>query len=120
MIGSGTFKVDLEGRQVGFQFGTLAGAYTEEKSGISIFEIFNTINGKGKNSTRHLLNYFWGAAMAYREINGIEGEVTTAEVSQWMDEMGITKTFQIYIDSVKMPVIKNGKAPKAGPKGVEV
>jgi len=120
MIGSGIFKVQLENREVRFQFGTLAGVYTEEKSGISIFELFNLINGKSAGSTRHMLNYFWGAAMAYNEINGIDEKITPADVSQWIDEMGITKTFQIYIDSVKMPVIKNGKAPKVGPKGVEV
>lgn len=120
MIGRGIFKVQLEDKEVGFQFGTLASAYTEEKSGISIFELFDSINTKGKYSTKNVLHYFWGAAMAYREINGIPGELTTAEVSQWIDEMGLTKTFKIYIDSVKMPIIKNGKAPKMGQKGVEV
>lgn len=120
MIGRGIFKVQLEQQEIGFQFGTLASAYTEEKTGISIFELFDAINTKGKYSTKYMLSYFWGGAMAYREINGIDGELKLSDVSQWIDEMGITKTFQIYIDSVKMPVIKNGMAPKKGPKGVEV
>ena len=120
MIGRGVFKVTLQEDEAAFHFGTLAGCYTEEKAGISIFEIFDAINNKQKYSTKYLLYYFWGAAMAYREINEIEGKITLGKVSQWIDEMGITQTFQIYIDSVKMPAIKNGLAPKMGPKGVEV
>lgn len=111
MIGQGIFKVDIEGKEVCFQFGTLAGMYTEEKAGISIFELFTHIK-ENKNSLRVILYYFWGAAVAYNEIHKIEGMPTVAEVSEWIDFMGVNKTFEIYKESVKAPTSKNGKAPK--------
>lgn len=113
MIGSGIFKVDVEEKEVGFHFGTLAGCYTEEKAGVSIFEIFDHIK-QGKHSTRYLLYYFWGAAMAYNEINNIEEKPTPAEVSKWIDGMGLKKTMEIYVKSVQSPASKNGKAPVTG------
>jgi hypothetical protein len=113
MIGKGVFTAVIEGKEVGFHFGTLAGCYTEEKSGVSIFHIFDAINA-GKHSSRHLLNYFWGAAMAYNELNGIEEKPTPAEVSLWIDSMGLSRVMEIYVESVRGPKSKNGKAPATG------
>lgn len=109
MIGTGVFKEKIGDKEVCFHFGTLAGVYTEEETGISIFEIAQEMQKK-KTASKLLLAYFYGAAKAYNEIHGIEEPVTKAQVSVWLDELGITRVFSIYTASFQQP--KNGKAPK--------
>lgn len=108
MIGrGGIFKEKVGDKEVCFHFGTLSSVHTEEKMGQSIGEIFKNIG-----SAKNLLYYFWGGATAYNEINGIEEELTVAQVSVWMDAIGVTRLYEIYKDSIQSPVSKNGKAPK--------
>ena|SRR5688572_1793076 len=107
MIGKGVFKADVGGKEVFFHFGTLSSVYTEEKSGLPIGEVFKNIG-----SIKNILYYFWGAAVAYNEINNIKEEITVAQVSEWIDAMGIEKTYDIYVKSIQSPASKNGKAPK--------
>lgn len=109
MIGKGVFKVDLgNGKgEACFHFGTLAAVYAEEKLGVPVSTIFKEIA-----TARTLLYYFWSGAVAYNEINGIKEDITIAKVSEWMDELGLEKLFEIYSASIKGPESKNGVAPR--------
>jgi hypothetical protein len=110
MIGSGVFKVTIDEEEVGFHFGMLASAYTEQKAGMPIFKVFQHIaTGHG---SMQILQYFYGGAMAYKEFNETDTNVTIASVSYWIERMGLEKTMEIYSASVQSPISKNGKAPK--------
>lgn len=111
MIGSGVFKVTIDEEEIGFHFGMLASAYTEQKSGMPIFKVFQEIaSGHG---SMQILQYFYGGAMAYKEFNQTETVVTIATVSYWIEKMGLNKTMEIYAQSLSSPPSKNGKALKA-------
>lgn len=110
MIGSGVYEVEVKGKTVGFQFGMLASMYTEEKSGMSITEVFKDIAKGGR--IKPIILYFLGGLMAYNELHGIEKEVKVADVATLIEEIGIPKALEIYSASIGSPLIKNGQAPK--------
>jgi len=109
-IGSGEFKVKIGEKEVGFRFGMLASSYTEQKAQKPIFKVFQEIaTGRGSLA---VLQYFYGGAVAYNEFNDIEEKVTLAQVSEWIEEMGLEEAMRIYSESIKTHLPKNGKAPK--------
>lgn len=128
MIGTGVFEVEIEGKTIGFQFGMLASGYTEEVAGVSIFEVFKKI-GSG-SAELPLIHYFYGGARAYNEFRNVTDEevyenakgekrtryvprkVTVPAVSMYLEEMGLTKSVEIYLKSIEAYVPKNGIAPE--------
>lgn len=109
MIGSGVYEVEVKGEKIGFQFGMLASMYTEEKSGMSITDVFKEI---ATGRLKPIILYFLGGLMAYNELHGIEKEVKVADVATLIEEIGIPKALEIYSLSIGSPLIKNGQAPK--------
>lgn len=110
MIGKGIYEVDVDGKTIGFEFGMLASSYTEEISGLSIFEVFKKI-GTGR-SQMSILHYFYGAARAYNEFRELAGTVTIQKVSKAIEEIGLAKSTEIYVKSIESYIPKNGQAPK--------
>lgn len=109
MIGSGVYEVEVKGEKIGFQFGMLASMYTEEKSGMSITDVFKEIKTA---KIKPLIMYFLGGLLAYNELRGIEKEVRISDMATLIEEMGIPKALEIYSLSIGSPLIKNGQAPK--------
>ena len=111
MIGSGVFEFEIDGKTVGFEFGMLAAAYTEEKAGINILELFKQL-GSGSGTTKYILTYFYGGAVAYAEFRELPDKITVAKVSKWLDHIGLEEAMKIYLKSIEAYLPKNGKAPK--------
>lgn len=117
MIGSGVFEVEIENEKIGFQFGMLASAYTEQIAGMDIFQVFKEIaTGHG---TLQILQYFYGGAVAYNGFHGIDKKVTIADVSTWIEKMGLEKSMEIYAKSIGAHQPKNGLAPKETGQSME-
>ena len=100
MKGRSIFELDVNGEKVGFRFGMLASAYTEEISGVSIYEVFKRI-GQGL-SIQSLLFYYYGGLRAYNEFNGIKKEITIPMVSEILEEIGSELAHEVYMDSIKV------------------
>lgn len=116
MIGSGVFEFEIDGRKIGFEFGMLASAYTEEVSKLSIYEVFKKMaSGKSQIS---ILHYFYGGAVAYNEFRNIDENVTVAKVSKYIEAIGLRAAMDVYVKSIESYLPKNGKAPKKA--GLEV
>ena len=127
MIGTGVYEVEVGGKTIGFQFGMLASAYTEDVAGTSIFEVFKKI-GTGA-AELPLIHYFYGGARAYNEFRNVTDEetykdsngnerkryvarkVTVPAVSMYLEEIGLNKAVEIYLKSIEAYVPKNGIAP---------
>lgn len=109
MITETVFELDTRDGKVGFHFGMLASAHTEEISGTSIYEVFQ---GIAKSRVKSILHYFYGGAIAYNEYNGIDKKVTMGDVAKVIDQVGTVEALKIYTASIKMHVPKNGVAPK--------
>lgn len=109
MIGDGVFEEEKDGEKMCFQFGMMAGYFTEEKAGKGISAVLREIQ-KGQ-TMMHSLFWFYGGAKAYYEIRGIEKNITLPLVSTWMDKLGAEKCAEIYLKSVLSPVQKKVIAP---------
>lgn len=90
----------------GFKFGLYASALTEKEAGVSISKV---IDGMGKGEILPILQYFYGAAVAYNESKGL-GKVSISDVSDLIEKIGLEKAMIVLTDSLQLP--KNSEAPK--------
>lgn len=113
-IGSGKFSATIkEGekeKEVFFEFGTLASAYTEAEAKLGIFEIFNAI--AAGHGSLYFLHYFFGGALAYADFNK-EQRPTFPEVVQWIEKIGEEKALEIYYKSL-VHYLPKEQAPETG------
>lgn len=107
MIGKGIFERTINGKTVGFKFGTYAAAVAEQESGMSISQIFSNIQSN-KSIVMSLLHYFYGGAASYCKSKGLETP-TIDVVSDWLEEIGLQDCMVIFTDSLSQP--KNSEAP---------
>lgn len=113
IIGKGIFEFEIDGKQVGFKFGTEAAGYTEQYAGIEISELFKKIGEKKGEATLSLLHYFYGGGRAYATYKRMD-EPSFSQVCDWLDEIGtdkLSKTFQLSLEGPKNP---NPEAPTEG------
>ena len=89
----------------GFKFGLYASALTEKQAGVPISEV---IEGMGKGEILPILQYFYGASVAYSEFKKIPKK-DIAEVSDLIENMGLDKAITVLTESLQMP--KNSVAP---------
>ncbi len=91
---------------IGFKFGLYASAITEKESGCSISKV---IEGMGKGEILPILQYFYGAAVAYNKSKKGK-DLSIDEVSDLIEKIGLDKAMQVLTESLQMP--KNSEAPK--------
>lgn len=110
----GIFEFELEHGKVGFKFGTYALYVACEKENCGVKELF-TRCGFNKNGTVKdfsLLHLWYGAAVHYCHHKNQEVKFNPSHVSDWLDEIGIDKVKETYIEGLKQFVPKNSKAPE--------
>jgi hypothetical protein len=113
----GVFTFKLQDREVGFKFGTYAISVACDKESCNIGDLFERIgfNKDGNVNLRALLHVWYGAAVHYCHHINKEVDFNTANVSDWLDEIGLDKVRATYVDGLKQFVPKNYTAPeKAG------
>lgn len=88
----------------GFKFGLYASALTEKESGHPISKV---IEGMGRGEILPILQYFYGASVAYSEMKG-KPKKSMAEVSDLIEKMGLDKAINVLTESLQMP--KNSEA----------
>jgi hypothetical protein len=109
----GIFTFDLESGKVGFKFGTYALSIACEKDGCGLNEFFNRcgFNKTGEVKLSSLLNLWYGAAVHYCHHLNKEVDFNSSHVSDWLDEIGLDKVKETYVEGLKQFVPKNSKAP---------
>lgn len=110
----GTFEIEVDGVKRGFKFGTYAIAVACEKDGSDdINELFTRCGfiGDGNRSLKSLLNFFYGAAVNYAEHNGYEVDFNVANVSDWIDEIGMDKMNDLAAGGITAHEAKNSQPP---------
>jgi hypothetical protein len=110
----GVFIFKIQDRQVGFKFGTYAISVACDKEKCNISELFSRVgfNDKGEVNLKSLLNLWYGAAVHYSESNNIDLDFSPANVSDWLDEIGLEKVKTTYIEGLRQFVPKNSQAPE--------
>ena len=106
----------------GFKFGTYAFAIASKEEGCSLSELFKrigipyevTLEDKTTETRRDevnimtLLNVFYGAAVQYAEQQTkTKPNFTVADVSDWIDELGLAKTQEILMEGLGQYQPKN-------------
>jgi len=89
----------------GFKFGLYASALTEKEAGVPISKV---IDGMGKGEILPILQYFYGASVAYSEYKK-QPKKDISEVSDLIEKMGLDKAINVLTESLQMP--KNSEAP---------
>ena len=83
----------------GFKFGLYASALTEKEAGVPISKV---IEGMGKGEILPILQYFYGASVAYSEYKK-QPKKDIAEVSDLIEKMGLDKAISVLTESLQMP-----------------
>lgn len=121
----GIFEFEVEGRKVGFKFGTYAISVACEKEGdCSIDVLFRRcgipyMSGKeirqDKPKLKSLLHLFYGAAIHFAEDNDQPTDFKPSTVSNWLDAIGLEKVNQMMTEGLNQYTPKNSPSPeKAG------
>lgn len=110
----GIFKFKLESGEVGFKFGTYAMSVACDEEGCNINELFSRIGFNKKSDVKlsALLNLWYGAAVHYCHHVNKEADFNVSHVSDWLDEIGLDKVKDTYVDALRQYVPKNSKAPE--------
>jgi hypothetical protein len=102
----GIFEFEVEGKKVGFKFGTYAFSIACEKEGDidlnTLFKrcgfVYKDEKGKPKSDKakmKSILHLFYGAAIHYAEDFDQPTNFKVSTVSNWMDEIGEVKLMEI-------------------------
>lgn len=106
----GIFEFEIEGRKIGFKFGTYAFSVACEKEGdidlTTLFKrcgfIYKDKDGKAKADPakpKSVLNLFYGAAVHYAEDHDQPLNFKVSTVSNWMDKLGEAELMKIITES---------------------
>lgn len=107
----GEFKFKIGDRERGFKFGTLSNALFCQAEGIKPIDIQNRI----LNDDAFIdIDYAYYAALAYCQVHRIEVDFTKADVSCWIDEMGVERLGEMLREAFKSYLPKNVSPPKEG------
>jgi hypothetical protein len=108
----GIFEFEVGGVARGFKFGTYALGITEREEGRPVSEILAHLEF---NSTPlpilTLLNIFYGSAVAYVESKKQKQDFVKSDVSDWLDELGLEKVYEMLMSGLNQYVPKNSKSP---------
>jgi hypothetical protein len=95
----GIFELEINGKKRGFKFGTWAIAIACEMHGKPQSELYKDL-GWGSNQEvdlKALMHMFYGAAVHYCDSKQIKVDFTPADVSDWLDEVGLEKTMEMFV-----------------------
>lgn len=105
MIGKSIYEYD----GFGFKFGMYASSVTEKISGTSISGLIKRMSEEG-SSTEAILQYFYGAAVAYEKHKKSDRKLELSDVADFLETIGDTESARIFNESLGVP--KNSEAPK--------
>lgn len=102
----GIFEFEVQGKKVGFKFGTYALSVACEKEGDvdlnTLFKrcgfIYTDEKGKpkaDKAKPKSVLNLFYGGALHYAEDFNQPADFKVSTVANWMDEIGEAKLMEV-------------------------
>jgi hypothetical protein len=107
----GQFQFEVSGVKRGFKFGTLSNALFCQTEGIKPKDIQDRI----LNDDAFIdIDYSYYAALAYCQINKIEVDFSKADVSCWIDEIGVTRLGEMLQEAFKSYLPKNVNPPTTG------
>lgn len=105
----GVSEVEIGGVQRGFKFGTYSMALTSEAEGIDLIELNRRLE-KPSAHLKTLLGFLHAAAVSYCISKGQKADFTTADVADWLDEIGLDKGMDLIRVGLAVP---NTPAPEA-------
>ena len=112
----GIFEFEVDGKKVGFKFGTYALSEACEKENCSVDVLLRRcgipymVDGKpkaDKPKLKALLHLFWGAAIHYAEDNDQPTDFKPSTVSNWLDELGMEKINEMLVGGLTTYSPKN-------------
>jgi len=113
-------NVTIDGIERGFFFGTHTFRIIREVSGVdSIEDVFKKLVNEKKEYSlveqiTFISTFLYSCARHYNESNSIAVDFNEANVSDWMDELGLTESMKLVTELVKVYKTKNLKAPAMG------
>lgn len=109
IVEKGIIEIEVFGETKGFKFGTYTFKVIRELTGIdTIEEVFTSLTAS--NSLEFLSSFVHACAIHYAREKKIE-EPSELDVSNWMDEIGLTKSRDIVTALIKAFTTKNLNAP---------
>lgn len=100
--------IEASGRKRGFRFGTYQMGKAAACDKCDIIEMLKRIDAPGSNIST-VLNFLYAAAVTYCEGNKEEVDFTVIDVSDWLDEVGLTKGMELIREGLATP---NSPAPQ--------
>jgi len=101
-------KTIYEYEGFGFKFGMYASAVSEKLCGTNISGLLKKMGTEGE-STEAILQYFYGAAVAYEKYKKTGRELDLSDVADMLEKIGDAESVRIFNDSLGVP--KNSEAP---------
>ena len=111
-------EIEVNGRTRGFVFGTYTLKIIREETGIeTVEELWSRLfPGHEKGTSIEYLDFinkfYYSCAKHYAKSKKQDVDFTDADVSDWLDEMGKDKCFEIFNQLVKTFTEKNMTAPE--------
>lgn len=102
----GISEIEIGGVKRGFKFGTYAMGVACKEEGCDMVELTRRMDDAG-NNILSVLNFLYGAAVAFSKSKKQEVDFTASDVSDWFDEVGLGEGMKILREGMKSP---NGKA----------
>jgi hypothetical protein len=97
MIRTGEVEIEVGGVKRYLKFGVLASGYFCKEENISLKEMTKRLSDPTPITA---INCVFSAAKAYNAIKKIPVDFTQEDVSVWIDEIGLEKTFDIIYDTM--------------------
>lgn len=113
----GVHEFTVQGKSVGFKFGQYAVAIACHECKCSASELFKRMGFNGGNNESDLLvllNFFYAAAVNYCESKRMVVDFNAADVSDWIEEIGLDDCKSMLISSLTPISAKNSQAPETG------
>lgn len=101
-------KTIYEYEGFGFKFGMYASSITEKVSKTNISGLIKRMSIEGE-ATEAILQYFYGAAVAYEKFKKTGREIELHEVADMLEQIGDAESVRIFNESLGVP--KNSEAP---------
>lgn len=101
-------EIEVNGVKRGFKFGTYSMAITCKEEKCSVTELGNRLE-KAEENLETILNFMYGAAVAYQKSKKLEVDFTPVDVADWLDVIGLEKSMLIIAEGLKQP--KNDLPP---------
>jgi hypothetical protein len=109
-VENGVIEKEIQGKTVGFKFGTYTFKVIRQLTGIEVMEdVFRklTVN----NNVEFLVSFLQACAIHYAKEKGQNSEITEEQVCDWMDEIGLADSRMMIMELIKAFTVKNLKAP---------